>query len=416
MGLLEMYTWEGERIWQWKLSDDRQILHHDIEPLPNGNFLAIGWELITAEEARAAGRREDLLPEDGLWSDFVVEIEPLPPDDARIVWKWRIWDHLVQNVDESLPNYADPAANPHRLDINAGGPPMEIDADQLAQLQALGYVPTPDEEETVESDPESAAEEDEEEEEELRSDFLHVNAVDWHPILDQFALSVPELGEVWIVARPSSTAEGVGPAGDLLYRWGNPSANGRGPAEAKRLFYPHDVQWIPAGYEKAGHLTIFNNGSDRPEGEWTSIEQIEPPLAADGTYALHDGEAYGPADVTWHYRAEAPESFYASFISGAHRLPNGNTFVTSGPEGRLFEVDGEGKTAWEFWNPYGGDLRKPNKHGRNRGALNRRLAYGIWRAQKYPPDHPALADRQLEPISPQPEMFMLPPPEGEYGP
>ena len=27
MGLLEMYTWEGERIWQWKLSDDRQILH-----------------------------------------------------------------------------------------------------------------------------------------------------------------------------------------------------------------------------------------------------------------------------------------------------------------------------------------------------------------------------------------------------
>lgn len=51
----------------------------------------------------------------------------------------------------------------------------------------------------------------------------------------------------------------------------------------------------------------------------------------------------------------------------------------------------------------------------NRGALNRRLAYGVWRAQKYPPDHPALADRQLAPISPQPEMFMLPPLEEEDG-
>ncbi len=412
MGLLEMYSWEGERLWHWKVSDDKQILHHDIEPLPNGNLLAIGWELITPEEARAAGRREDLLPKEGLWSDFVVEIEPLPPDDARIVWKWRIWDHLIQNVDETVPNYGDPKANPHRLDINAGGPPMELDADQLAQLQALGYVPTPDEEETAEGDAADA----EDEEEELRSDFLHVNAVNWNATLNQFAMTVPELGEIWIVKRPSSTAEAAGPAGDLLYRWGNPSAYGRGPAEDKRLFYPHDVQWIPEGYQNAGHLTVFNNGTERPEGEWTSIEMIKPPLTADGTYTLADGQGYGPADVVWYYRAEDPESFFAPFISGAHRLPSNNTFVTSGPEGRLFEIDTEGKTVWEFWNPYGGDLRKPNAHGRNRGALNRRLAYGVWRAKKYPPDHPALANKQLEPISPQPEMFILPPPQEEDEP
>ena len=65
--------------------------------------------------------------------------------------------------------------------------------------------------------------------------------------------------------------------------------------------------------------------------------------------------------------------------------------------------------------PWGGDVRKRNTHGRGGGAPNRRLAYGIWRAQKYPPDHPALADRQLEPISPQPEVFLLPPAEEEDG-
>lgn len=407
MGLLEMYTWEGERLWHWKLSDETQILHHDVEPLPNGNLLALGWELIPPEVARAAGRREDLLPEEGLWSDFIVEIEPLPPDDARIVWRWRAWDHLIQDVDESLPNHGDPAAHPHRLDINAGGAPMEIDADQLAQLQAIGYVPTPDEDEEAEAT-------DDDDDDELREDFLHINAVEWHPTLNQIAMTVPELGELWIIKRPRSTEEGAGPAGDILYRWGNPSAYGRGPAGDKRLFYPHDVQWIPAGYENEGHLTIFNNGSERPEGEWSSVEQIVPPLGADGSYTLVDGEPYGPADVTWHYRAGKPESFFAPFISGAHRLPGGNTFVTSGPEGRLFEVDKDGRTVWDFWNPWGGDVRQPNKHGRRRGALNRRLAYAIWRAEKYPPDHPALAGRTLEPLSPQPEVFVLPPePEEE---
>jgi len=413
MGLLEMYSWEGERLWHWKLSDDGQILHHDIEPLPNGNLLANGWELITPEEARAAGRREDLLPEEGLWSDFIVEIEPLPPDDARIVWRWRVWDHLIQNVDPSLPNYADPVANPHRLDINAGGPPLEIDADQLAQLQALGYVPTPDEEEEEAGNGSEDAEGDEEEEE-LRPDWIHVNAVDWHPTLDQIALTAPELGEVWIIKRPRSTEEGAGPAGDILYRWGNPSIYGRGPAEHKRLFYPHDVQWIPAGYEQAGQLTIFNNGSDRPEGEWSSVEQIEPPLAADGTYSLMDGQPYGPAELSWHYRAQEPESFFARAISGAHRLANGNTFVTTGPDGRLFEIDQQGETVWEFWNPYGADLRNPNMHGRRQRAGDPRQAYGIWRARKYPPDHPALADRQLEPIAPQPEVY-IPLPEEDEG-
>ncbi len=42
MGLLQMFDWDGNLIWDWKLSDESRILHHDIEPLPNGNFLAMG--------------------------------------------------------------------------------------------------------------------------------------------------------------------------------------------------------------------------------------------------------------------------------------------------------------------------------------------------------------------------------------
>ena len=103
MGLLEEFTWDGERVWFYKLSDDNRILHHDIEPLPNGNFLAIGWEQKSQKEALAVGRRADLIPEGGLWPDFLVEIEPIRPDGARIVWTWHTWDHLVQNVDPRAP-------------------------------------------------------------------------------------------------------------------------------------------------------------------------------------------------------------------------------------------------------------------------------------------------------------------------
>jgi hypothetical protein len=38
----------------------------------------------------------------------------------------------------------------------------------------------------------------------------------------------------------------------LLYRWGNPGAYGRGTKEDQKLFYQHEVRWIPEGWERAG--------------------------------------------------------------------------------------------------------------------------------------------------------------------
>ncbi len=386
MGLLQMFTWDGELVWQWKMSDEGRILHHDIEPLPNGHFLAIGWEAKTAAEARSAGRRPDLIPERGLWPDFLVEIEPQPPGGARIVWEWHVWDHLVQNLDPELPHYGNPAGHPGRIDINAGGPPLPIDAQQLEELKALGYVPQGAEQQ------------------ELRSDFLHVNAVDWHPVLDQIAVVAPELGEIWILRRPRSSAEAASIVGDLLYRWGNPAMYGRGTAADQRLFYPHDVQWIPRGMARAGNLTIFNNGRDRPDGNYSSVEEITPPLQQGGSYSLSAGEPFGPAQTAWTYAAAERESFFAPFISGAHRLANGNTFVTVGPAGRLFEVTPAGETVWDFGNPFAANIRQRDGSPPWGGGAARaeQLRFAVWRAAKLPPDHPGLAGRELRPLVPQP--------------
>jgi len=53
-------------------------------------------------------------------------------------------------------------------------------------------------------------------------------------------------------------------------------------------------------------------------------------------------------ELVWSY---AGPRFYGSNISGAQRLQNGNTLVTEGPSGRLFEVTKEGQIVWEYIYP-----------------------------------------------------------------
>ena len=44
--------------------------------------------------------------------------------------------------------------------------------------------------------------------------------------------------------------------------------------------------------------------------------------------------------------------FYSPFISGMQRLPNGNTLITEGSDGRVFEVTKDHELVWEFISPY----------------------------------------------------------------
>ena len=110
-----------------------------------------------------------------------------------------------------------------------------------------------------------------------------------------------------------------------------------------------------------------------------------------------------PPRPLWTYRAPDKVSFHASFISGAHRLPNGNTFVTAGPGGRFFEVTPDGEIVWEYRSIYSGNLR--DSEGSPPHPVGK-ATYSTFRATKLPPDHPALAGRVLKPLDPQPPVVM----------
>ena len=102
------------------------------------------------------------------------------------------------------------------------------------------------------------------------------------------------------------------------------------------LAQQHDPSLLPNR-----NVLIFNNGSRRRRRlVFSSVVEVEPEKG----------------QVVWEYRDRSAQlSFFSSYISGAQRLPNGNTFICEGLAGRIFEVTREGELVWEYVNPYFSD-------------------------------------------------------------
>jgi len=276
---------------------------------------------------------------------------------GKIVWEWRVWDHLVQDFDRTKANYGAVAAHPELIDVHCNG------------RGAPAF-------------------------------WNHMNSIAYNAKLDQIALSVRGCNEIWFLDHSTTTKEAAshtggkhGKGGDLIYRWGNPAAYKRGTTGDKQLVQQHDAQWIPDGSPGAGHITIFNNGYDRG---WSSVEEIVPPVDAGGRYILAPGKAYGPEKPLWHYEAKNRTDFFSSEISGAHRLPNGNTLICAGVTGHLFEITPAGETVWQYVNPMvrGGILAQGELPGKD---MRGHLWNAVFKVHRYAPDYPGLVGRDLTP-------------------
>ena len=71
--------------------------------------------------------------------------------------------------------------------------------------------------------------------------------MDYNEALEQIILSVHGFTEFWVIAHSTTTAEAAshsgriyGKGGDILYRWGNPAADGAPGDQA--VFGQHDAQ------------------------------------------------------------------------------------------------------------------------------------------------------------------------------
>jgi len=310
-GGVQKVEWDGTVVWDFRYNSNGVLSHHDVKTLPNGNVLLIAWETKTRDQAIAAGRNPIYVTSYGLWPDHIIEVQPTGPTSGDIVWEWHAWDHLIQDYDSSKANYGVVADHPELVDIN--------------------YV-----HQTVQ-------------------DLMHMNSVDYNEKYEQILISVHNYNEIWVIDHSTTSQEATGhtggnsgKGGDILYRWGNPQVYDRGTSSDEKLFSQHDASWIKPGYSGEGNILVFNNGANRPGSHYSTVDEITPPVNENGHYYLAPGSSYGPTAQTWMYMANPPTSFYASHISGAQRLSDGNTLITNGETGKIFEVTPAGTTVWQY--------------------------------------------------------------------
>ncbi len=354
-GIVEIINWDNEVTWSSQFSSETTTQHHDIFPMPNGNILVLLAEKKTLDEAIALGRNPELLTEESLYNEYIIEVKPIGTTATEEVWKWSYWDHLTQNYDSSKDNYEPTITNPHLLDINFLS--QETNAD---------------------------------------SDWLHVNSIQYNESLDQILISAQGINEIHIIDHSTTTLEAqtdtggqAGKGGGFLYRYGNPEAYGQGDATDVTLFRQHFPNWIL----ETNKIMLFNNGNGRPDGAYSTVDIITPPITATGDYMLTNGR-FGPANPEWTYIDPTdPTNFYSRILSSAQPLPNGNTLICEGLTGRFFEVNQAKETVWQYISPVqtSGDLLKDSQTPE--GNLT-------FRAIKYPKNHSGFDGKDVNPKGP----------------
>ena len=231
-----------------------------------------------------------------VYPEKIIEIDPTT---NTVVWQWRSWEHLVQDQYPEAANYGSIASNYTKIDVN--------------------YVNKDN------------------------GDIMHANALAFDAQRDLIYMSVNFYSEVWVIDHNTTTATAQGEAGDLLYRFGNPNAYAN---EGERLFdnnhHPNFVNYT-AG---PGNMLVYSNG--------TSTQQsVVYELALPNSFLTSNG--FVLPEVVWSY---SHPDLYFNLISGAVRLPNGNTLICEGDYG-YWEVTQEKEVVWKydgggqrFWRGY----------------------------------------------------------------
>jgi hypothetical protein len=243
-GQVQKVDYNGNVIWDYVYSTQQYCTHHDICPMPNGNVLLIAYERKSASEVSAAGCTQSI----EMWPDKIVEVEPVGATGGNVVWEWHAWDHLVQNVDPSKPNYQTSIVDhPELLNVNY----------------------------------------------QTQKDWLHVNGVSFNPMLNQVAFTSHNMSEIYVIDHSTTTAEAAshsggnsGKGGDILYRWGHPAVYGATGTQILKVC--HDAHWNPEGVPNAGYLGAYNNQGISNNA--SCADQVAPPYNG-YNYSIAPGSA-----------------------------------------------------------------------------------------------------------------------------
>ena len=169
--------------------------------------------------------------------------------------------------------------------------------------------------------------------EDRRNDWTHGNSLEGMPD-----------GKFLISLRNTNTVAIVDPeTGEITWELGSPD-----------IAQQHNASPL-----ENGNVLIFDNGANHVNGlPFSRVIEVD----------IETNE------IVWEYQDQSFMDFFSAIVSGAQRLPNGNTLIDEGTSGRLFEVTEDGEVVWEYISPF---VRNDPRLG------NTNI---IFRAYRYPPD------------------------------
>ena len=366
-GIVEMFDWDGNLVWEFVYSSDDYRLHHDIYPMPNGNILVLAATVMSNEETLLAGRDPNLVSGAGiLYNEQILEIKPIGTNDYSIEWEWNFNDHLIQDFDDTKNNYGVISEHPEKLDINFLNDRIPAE------------------------------------------NWLHVNSIQYDETLDQIVISSRNLSELYIIDHSTTAEEATGETGgtygkggDFLYRWGNSAAYGQGNEDDRTLFGQHFPHIIKPGLKDEGKIILFNNGTDR-EPVFSEVMIISAPTTSPGIYSYDPDSSYGPQTAEFTYSSNEDNDFTSGILSGAIRLPNENLLICDGNSGRLFEINSTNDIVWNYIIPMNNTTGEISSQGDVLESGN-----STFRGIKYSTDYEGFTGKDVTPGDPIESNFNL---------
>ena len=327
--------WNGKVVWEWKgvgvqdayggtgvstetaanAGGARQ--HHDWRRLPNGNTVI----LVNVVRPLPGFKADKVL------DDAIYEVSP----SGQVVWQWAAGDHL------SELGFSPESLKLLKETLTRGDKSVPFDYLHFNNLSVVGP-----------------------------NKWFDAGDQRFHP--DNLLFDSRNANIIGIIDRKT---------GAIVWRLGPdfPAPNGsKVPRPVDQIIGQHDAHIIPAGLPGAGNLLVFDN-----QGE------AGYPRAGTGTQARSRVLEIDPVkkEIVWQYTGadsgRVAWSFYSSFISSARRLPNGNTLIDEGMNGRVFQVTPKGEIVWEYVSPYFSESR-------NGGDGQPVLSNTLYRAQPLPYD------------------------------
>ncbi|MFC1905262.1 aryl-sulfate sulfotransferase [Chloroflexota bacterium] len=199
-------------------------------------------------------------------------------------------------------------------------------------------------------------------------DWLHINSMSllgenrWYADTGDERFSPTN---IIISSRSASFVAIVSRAtGEIVWRIGLDFSASNPEQNLGQFIGPHHAHMIPEGLPGEGNILVFDNGGQSGYGGHGDAPRY--------TRSYSRIVEFNPVklEIVWQYGEQSGEQyFFSPDISSAQRLPNGNTLITDGRNGRIFEVTNDNNVVWEFIAPI---QNKPDN--------------SIYRAYRIPPE------------------------------